>query len=212
MNYIFIYFVHIGVMTTLGFFVVRETKLKIFIKYMVSNRCKMLVKRELDTLGIFYRSIELGEVEIKKPLDPAVLFALKNVLLTAGLEVLESKKAILIARIKNAVIDLVHYSSDEKPLPNSAYLSKKLSLNYTHLANTFSEVTGMTIEHYIILHKVERIKELIIYNEKNLTEIAYLLHYSSVSHMSSQFKKTTGLTPSFFKRMKDKKRINLEDL
>lgn len=172
----------------------------------------MFVKHELDILGILYSSVELGEVEVRTALDTDILIALKKALSAGGLELMDNKKAILIERIKNAVIDLVHHAAARRSLQNSTYLSETLNLSYSYLANTFSEVTGITIEHYIILHKIERIKELIIYDEQNLTEIAYDLNYSSVAHMSNQFKKTTGLTPSFFKRMKVKKRVNLEDI
>jgi AraC-like DNA-binding protein len=125
---------------------------------------------------------------------------------------MDDKKAILIEKIKNVIIEMVHYT-DELPETNfSDYLSKKLNYDYTYLSNLFSETEATTIEHFIMLHKIERVKELIIYDELNLTEIAFKLHYSSVSHLSNQFKKITGLTPSFFKSLKDKKRSTLEDV
>jgi AraC-like DNA-binding protein len=128
------------------------------------------------------------------------------------LELMDDKKAMLVEKIKNVIVEMVHYA-DELPETNfSDYLSEKLNHNYTYLSNLFSEVKGITIEHYIIIHKIEKVKELIIYDELNLTEIAYKLNYSSVAHLSNQFKKITGLTPSFFKKLKDKRRSPLEDV
>lgn len=130
----------------------------------------------------------------------------------SGLELLDDHKSILIERIKNVIIELIHYS-DELPTQNySDYISEKLKYDYTYLSNIFSEVKGMTIQHFIILNKIERVKELLLYDELNLTEISYKLHYSSVAHLSNQFKKITGLSPSFFKKMKVAKRGNLENL
>jgi len=179
---------------------------------MVSNRCKLIVKAELDHLGIIYGDIDLGEIEIKQRLTELQLESFKAALLKSGLELMDDKRAILIERIKNVVIDLVHYTADFPTIRKSEYLSEKLQYDYTYLANVFSESTGMTIEHYFILHKIEKVKELLIYNEMSLSEIAFQLNYSSVSHLSAQFKKITGLTPTFFKHMRYKKRINLEDV
>jgi AraC-like DNA-binding protein len=137
---------------------------------------------------------------------------LKRQLLKSGLELLDDKKSILIERIKSVIIELIHYS-DEIPKVNfSEYLSEKLHYDYTYLANVFSEVKGTTIQQFIIMHKIEKVKELLLYDELNLTEISYKLHYSSVSHLSNQFKKITGLSPSFFKQLKQKRMKNLEDL
>lgn len=173
---------------------------------MVSIRCKMIVKQELEKLGIVYGLIDLGEVGIKQPLESKEHEQLKIALQKAGLELMDDKKAILIEKIKNIVIEMIHYV-DEFPLrKNSNYLSEKLDHNYNYLSNVFSEVTGMNLEQYIIAHKIEKVKELIIYDELNLTEISYRLGYKSVSHLSSQFKKITGLTPSFFKHLKEKRR------
>lgn len=179
---------------------------------MVSNRCKMMVRAELDKLCILYGNIDLGEIEIKQVLSQEELTFLGAALLRSGLELMDNKKAILIERIKNVVIELVHYTADFPSIRKSDYISQKLQYDYTYLANIFSESLGMTIEHFIILHKIERVKELLMYDEKSLTEIAFMLNYSSVSHLSSQFKKVTGLTPTFFKNMRYKKRINLEDV
>ncbi len=186
--------------------------MKLYIKYMVSNRCKMLVKESLKDLGLHFIVVELGVVEIMETLSTPQLEALKDVLHESGLELMDDKRAMLIERIKNVVIEMVHHS-DELPKSNfSDFISDKLDHDYTYLANLFSEVQGTTIEQFIIAHKVERIKELIIYDELNITEIAYKMNYSSVAHLSSQFKKVTGLTPTHFKQLKDKKRNPIEDI
>jgi AraC-like DNA-binding protein len=186
--------------------------MKLFIKYMVSIRCKMVVKAELDKLGIHFGVVDLGEVHIKGKLTSKQREQLSIGLLKAGLELMDDKKAILIERIKNVIIEMVHYADEFPHMKNSDYLSIKLNYDYTYLANIFSEVTGITIEHYIIMHKIERVKELLLYDELNLTQISYKLNYSSVAHLSSQFKKITGLTPSYFRKIRDKKRVALENL
>ncbi|WP_350293764.1 AraC family transcriptional regulator [uncultured Croceitalea sp.] len=186
--------------------------MRLYIKYMVSLRCKMLVEEELKKLGLDYVKLNLGMVETMGEITHEKRIQLKNNLLRSGLELLDDKKSILIERIKNVIVEMVHYN-DEIPKTNySGYLSEKLGYDYTYLANTFSEVQGITIQHYIIKHKIEKAKELLLYNELNLAEIAYKLHYSSPSHLSNQFKKVTGLTPSFFKKMKKKRQQNLENL
>ncbi len=179
---------------------------------MVSIRCKMIVKTELDKLGIIYGAVDLGEIEIKQDLISEQLLQLKTALEKSGLKLMDDKKAILIEKIKNVVVELVHYEDEFPKMKKSEYISEKLNYDYTYLANIFSEATGTTIEHYIIIHKIERVKELLIYDELNLSEISYKLNYSSVAHLSAQFKKITGLTPTFFKKLKCKKRINLEDV
>ena len=179
---------------------------------MVSERCKMLVKKELNTQGLHFVNVELGVVEIMEDITLKQRQELKGALLQSGLELMDNKKAILIEKIQNVIIEMVHYSDDLPKTNFSEYLCKKLDYDYTYMANLFSETKGMTIEHFIILHKIERVKELIIYNELNLSEIAWKLHYSSVAHLSYQFKKVTGLTPSFFKALKNKKRITLENV
>ena len=179
---------------------------------MVSLRCKMVVKDVLQKIGLHYVVINLGEVEILENITAKQREQIKTELHQWGLEVMDDKKAILIEKIKSIIIEMVHYT-DELPETNfSDFLSEKLDHNYTYLANIFSETEGCTIEHFIIIHKIERVKELIIYDELNLTEIAWKLHYSSVQHLSNQFKKVTGLTPTFFKSLKDKRRSGLEDL
>jgi len=179
---------------------------------MVSNRCKMLVKDELAKLGLAFSTIDLGQVTLKNPLSILQRESLQLSLLQSGLELMEDKKAIIIEQIKNAIVSLVHYSDDLPKMNLSDYLSKKLNYDYTYLSNLFSETEGTTIEHFLLIHKIERVKELIIYDELNLTQIAWKMHYSSIAHLSHQFKKITGLTPSFFKSLKEKKREVLENL
>ncbi|MDB5205024.1 MAG: helix-turn-helix transcriptional regulator [Flavisolibacter sp.] len=179
---------------------------------MVSLRCKMIVKSELEKLGLHFTIVELGEVEIREKLSAKKQIELKAAMIRYGLEVMEDKKSMLIEKVKNIIVEMIHYT-DEPPTVNfSDFLSEKLEYDYNYLSNLFSEVKGTTIEHYIISHKIERAKELLIYNELTLTEIAYKLHYSSVAHLSNQFKKITGLTPSFFKNMKHKRLIAHENL
>ncbi|HXB45368.1 MAG TPA: helix-turn-helix domain-containing protein, partial [Puia sp.] len=187
-------------------------EMKLYIKYMVSIRCKMLVKAELDKLGLHYKRVELGEAEIEEHISPEKWNELNIALKKSGIELMDDKKSILIERIKNVIIELVHYSEDPLEINFSDYLSQKLHHDYTYLANLFSESQGTTIEHFLITHKIERVKELLVYDELNITEIAWKMGYSSVAHLSNQFKKITGLTPSFFKKIKDKKRSTLEDI
>lgn len=184
----------------------------LYIKYMVSLRCKMLVKEELEKLGLQFVLVELGTVEITGDMSAEQYEILKANLLRSGLELLDDKKAILIEKIKNVITEMIH-NTDEIPLTNySDFISTKLDYDYTYLSNIFSEVKGITIQQFIIIHKIERVKELLLYDELNLTEIAYKLHYSSVAHLSNQFKKITGLTPSFFKKLKQKRKSNLENV
>ena len=186
--------------------------MKLYVKYMVSQRCKMVVKEELEKLGLRHTVVDLGMVETRDDLTPEQREQLKVALLKSGLELMEDRKAILIEKIKNVIIEMIHYS-DELPNVNySDYISEKVGYDYTYLSNMFSEVKGITIQHFIITHKIEKVKELLLYDELNLTEISYRLHYSSVAHLSNQFKKITGLTPSYYKKLKKKRRGNLEDL
>ena len=179
---------------------------------MVSIRCKVIIKSVLQNLDLHFSIIELGEVEIEETLSAEKHNLLNTSLLEFGFELVEDKKAILIEKIKNIVIETIHYSDDPPLLKFSNYLTEKLNYDYHYLSNLFSEVKGTTIEQYIIAHKIEKIKELLLYNQLSLTEIAAKLHYSSVSHLSRQFKKVTGLTPSFFKNMKHKRLIARENL
>lgn len=183
----------------------------LFIKYMVSLRCKMLVTEELKKLGIQNAVVDLGTVELVNNLTELEHEQLKENLLKAGLELLDNKRSILIEKIKNAIIQMIHYSDELPTVNTSDYLSKKLGYDYTYLANTFSEIKGITIQQFIIIHKIERVKELLLYEELNLTEISYKLQYSSVAHLSNQFKKVTGLSPSFYKQIKQKRKKILEN-
>ncbi len=179
---------------------------------MVSIRCKMVVKSALEQMNLLYRHLDLGEVELLGDITPEQRKELHMILKKSALELMDDKKAILIEKIKNLIVEMIHYS-DELPLVNNSdFLAEKLGYNYTYLADLFSEVTGTTISQFIILHKIERVKELLLYDELSLTEISYKLNYSSVSHLSNQFKKITGLTPSYFKQLKRKRRTALEDL
>ena len=179
---------------------------------MVCIRCKVVVKDELTKLGLHYTNVELGEANIMEDISVQQKEQLKTALLKSGLELIDDKKSELIQKIKNVIIELVHYSEEPLSINFSEYLSQKLQHDYTYLANLFSEVQGTTIEHFMIAHKIERVKELLVYDELNLTEIAYQMHYSSVAHLSAQFKKVTGLTPTHFKHMKIKRRSMLEDV
>ncbi len=179
---------------------------------MVSARCKMVVKTELTKLGLHFVVVDLGEVDIMENISAEEREQLKIALLAEGLELMDDRKAMLIEKIKNVVIEMVHYSDELIKTNFSDFLSAKLHHNYTYLANLFSEVQGTTIEQFIIAHKIERIKELIIYGELNITEIAWKMNYSSVAHLSNQFKKTTGLSPSHFKQLKVKRRSPLEEV
>ena len=172
----------------------------------------MVVKEELLKLGLHYTSVELGEAEIIEVISALQRDQIRAALLRSGLELMDDKKSVLIQKIKNVIIELIHYSDEPLAVNFSNFLSQKLDYDYTYLANLFSEVQGITLEKFIIAHKIERVKELLVYNELTLTEIAYRMHYSSVAHLSAQFKKVTGLTPTHFKQLKDKRRSMLENL
>lgn len=184
----------------------------LYIKYMVSLRCKLLVKSELEKLGINWVSVDLGAVEILEDITKEQLEQFREALKKSGLELLDGKKNILVEKIKSVIIEMVHYSDEIPDVNDSDYISEKLGYDYTYLSNLFSEVKGKTIQKYIIMHKIEKVKEMLLYDELTLTEIAYRLNYSSVAHLSNQFKKNTGLTPTYFKSLKEKKLKNLEDL
>jgi len=178
---------------------------------MVSLRCKLLVKDELRKLGLHCVIVELGKVEILEKISKEQRSLLKFNLHKSGLELMDDKKSILIEKVKTIIIEMIHYSTEFADVNYSDYISKKLGLDYTYLSNIFSETKGTTIQHYIIVHKIEKVKELLLYEEMNLTEISQKLHYSSVGHLSNQFKKITGLSPSFYKDLQFKRK-NLEDL
>jgi len=186
--------------------------LKLYIKNMVCIRCQMVVKAELEKLGLQYVYVRIGEANIIGNIQPEQLERLKTDLKKAGLVLMDNKKSILVEKIKSVIIELVHYTEDQIKVNLSDYLTEKLHYDYTYLANLFSEVKGITIEKFYLTHKIERVKELIVYDELNLSEIAYKMHYSSVAHLSNQFKKYTGLTPTHFKMLKNKRRGTLEDV
>ncbi|WP_278034844.1 helix-turn-helix domain-containing protein [Flavobacterium nitratireducens] len=186
--------------------------MKIYIKNMVCSRCEMAVRTLFDEMKISVLSIKLGEVELSKTLENLEKKQLSEKLKSLGFELLDDKISKTIERIKNRIIDLVHHQNEQLKINLSSYLSEDLNQDYSALSNLFSETEGITIEHYFIAQKIERVKELLIYNELSLSEIAFQLNYSSVAHLSNQFKKTTGITPTQFKQLKEKKRKQIDDL
>ncbi len=186
--------------------------MKIFVKYMVSLRCKMVVKEELKKLGLHFVVVDLGEIEIMEDMTKSQHDELKLALQVSGLELMDDKRAVLIEKVKTLIIEMVHYSEELPKVNYSDFISQKLDYDYTYLSNLFSEVKGITIQQFIITHKIERVKELLLYDELSLTEISYRMQYSSVAHLSNQFKKITGLTPSEFKHLKFKHRNPIEEI
>ncbi len=184
--------------------------MKLYIKYMVSLRCKMLVKDELDKLGLDYGNIELGMVEITGVITEQQRERFRKDLLKSGLELMDDKNSILIDEVKNIIIEMIYYSDELPDVSFSDYLAGKLNCNYASLSKIFSEVKGITIQQFIIINKIERAKELLLYDELNLTHISYKLQYSSVAHLSNQFKKITGLSPSFYKKLQNVRKSNLK--
>ncbi len=179
---------------------------------MVCIRCQMVVKAELEKLGLHYHDVKIGEADILENILPEQLRELDVALRKSGLQLMDDKRSILVEKIKSAIIELVHYREEQIKENLSDYLSEKLNYDYTYLANLFSEIKGITIEKFYLTHKIEKVKELIVYDELNLTEIAFKMHYSSVAHLSNQFKKVTGLTPSHFKKLKNNRRNTLEEV
>lgn len=186
--------------------------MKYFVKHMISNPCKMFVKQELTKLGIRYNSVELGEVDIAEKLSYNQKELLKNSLKTYGLEVVDDRRTVLVEKIKAIIVDLVYYSNESANMKLSYILSEKLQLNYNYLAKVFTEELGVTVEKYIILQKIERIKELMMYGELNMTQIANKLNYSSVAHLSLQFKKVTGYSPSVFRQLTGNRRLSIDEI
>lgn len=186
--------------------------MKLYIKNMVCSRCKMVVKNELINFGLHPKNIELGEVEIEEEINNEQKNKLNTTLQSFGFELIDDKKSRLIEKIKNTIVDLVHYSQDQIKTTFSKHISNKLHHDYNYLSNLFSEVEGTTIEKYFIAQKIEKVKELLKYDELSLSEIADRLGYSSVAYLSNQFKKETGLTPTFYKSLKENKRKSIEDL
>ena len=186
--------------------------MKLYIRNMVCRRCKTAVLSELEKLSIKPLSIELGEVELSAPITDGENQSLSQGLYALGFELIDDKKSRTIEKIKNLIVDIVHYKDNDLKTNLSHYLAENLGQEYSALSNLFSEVEGTTIEQYFISQKIEKVKELLMYNELSLSEIAYQLNYSSVSHLSRQFRKVTGLTPTYLKSLKDRKRRQIEDL
>ncbi|MBK9292496.1 MAG: helix-turn-helix transcriptional regulator [Bacteroidetes bacterium] len=186
--------------------------MKIYIKNMVCNRCILVVKNELERIGFKPTHLTLGEVELGREINDAEKETINNHLQTFGFELIDDKKSRLIGQIKSLIIELVHHQNSELKANLSDLLSGKLHHDYTYLSNLFSEVEGTTIEKYFIAQKIEKVKELLVYDELSLSEIAFQLNYSSVAHLSNQFKKVTGLTPSHFKNIKIDKRKPLDEV
>ena len=186
--------------------------MKIFIKYMVSNRCKMAAKAALKELGLHFILVDLGEVEIMENISPGQRQQLAVYLSNSGLELMDDKRGVLVEKIKKAIIEMVQHAEETIKVNFSDYLSEQLNYDYTYLSNLFSEVQGTTIEQFIIGHKIERIKDLIMYDELTISQIAWKLNYSSVAHLSNQFKKATGLSPSHFKQLKGKRQSPNEEI
>jgi YesN/AraC family two-component response regulator len=188
----------------------KNEKMKLYIKNMVCSRCKSLVKTELDKLGIHYVAVELGEVTISKKITlrqhTKLFIALKH----SGLELIDDQKNELIEKLKSAIIDLEHYSDENLKTSFSDYISLSVDDNFISLNTLFAEIEGITIEKYIIKHKIERVKELLIYDELNLAEIAIKMHYNNTAQLSSQFKSITGLTPAHFRQLRHTRNINLQ--
>ena len=182
----------------------------LFVKNMVCNRCIMVVQSELEKLGLDFSNIKLGEVTLVKELTSDERIALETALVALGFEVIDDKKGRIIEKIKNSIIALVHHHDNDSKSNLSELLSKEINHDYNYLSNLFSEVEGTTIEKYFIAQKIEKVKELLVYDELSLSEIAIRLNYSSVAYLSNQFKKVTGLTPSHFKQIKEDKRKPLD--
>src|SRR6185369_6011272 len=185
--------------------------MRFHIKHMTNLQCKSIVKEELKKLNLRYALIgRLSLVELYGNVTAKQLDLLKRNLHRSGLELQNSRKNILTERIKDLIDEMINYSEEPPKINFSDYISEKLNYDYTYLSNIFSSVKGITIQHFIIKHKIEKVKELLRNDDLNLTEISYKLHYSSVAHLSNQFKKITGFSPSFYKQLKQKRKSNLE--
>jgi len=184
----------------------------LYVKNMVCNRCKLVLHSELEKIGITPLSIDLGEVQLERELSAEQKQALSEKLQALGFDLIDDKKSRLIERIKTLIIELVHQQNSALSVNLSTYLAEALRYDYAYLSNLFTAVEGTTIEQYFIHQKIERVKELLVYDELSLSEIAFQLNYSSVAHLSNQFKKVTGLSPSHFRQLKDKKRKALDEV
>lgn len=183
---------------------------KLYIKNMVCNRCIMVVQNELNKLGLTPTSVTLGEVELDKVPTAMETEKIKSVLMPLGFELIDDKKSRIIEQVKNVIIKLIHHQDNQLNSNLSDVLSNTLHLDYSYISNLFSEIEGTTIEKYFIAQKIEKVKELLVYDELSLSEIAFRLNYSSVAYLSNQFKKVTGLTPSHFKQVREVKRKPLD--
>lgn len=179
---------------------------------MVSNRCKMIVQSGIEKLGLHSLGVKLGVIEIEENLSEFQLHLLNADIQESGLELLADKKGILVEKVKITVIELVHYMEAQLKTNFSDYLAEKLQHDYTYLSNIFSESQGISIEHFFIMHRIEKVKELLVYNELNISEIAYKTHFSSSAHLSNQFRKVTGMSPSEYRHLKLKARMPLENM
>ncbi|MFZ1786865.1 MAG: AraC family transcriptional regulator [Saprospiraceae bacterium] len=186
--------------------------MKLYIKNMVCSRCKMVVKSELEKLGLQLLAVDLGEVETIEPITAQKKNEIAEHLKSFGFELIDDKKSRVIDKIKTLIIELVHQQNAQINSNLSDYLSNHLAQDYSSLSNLFSEVEDTTIEKYFINQKIEKVKELLLYDELTLSEIAFQMNYSSVAYLSNQFKKVTGFSPSHYKQLKDKKRRQIEDL
>lgn len=186
--------------------------MKLYIKHMVSNRCILTVEEELKKAGIEYNSVELGIADVEVPVTAKQIDYLREQLEMVGLVLLEDKKIALVEKIKNTVIEMVHHSDELPKVNHSDYLKEKIGYDYTYLSGIFSEARGMTIQHFVILHKIEKVKDLLVYTDLSLSEISFKMHYSSVAHLSAQFKKITGLTPTYYKELKLMRETTLENV
>jgi len=187
-------------------------KRKLYIKNMLTNHCKIMVKEELERLGLHYVFIDLGEVEIMEDISAAQREQLKIALLNSGFELMGDTKAVLVEKIKNTIVEMVYNTEESIKVNFSDFLSKKLNHDYTYMANLFSEALGTSIQLFIMAIKIERVKELMTYGELSISEIAWKMNYSSIAHLSNQFKKITGMSPSHFKQLKGKNRIPIEEI
>lgn len=186
--------------------------MKLFIKNMVCNRCILVVQSELEQLGFEVLNVKLGEVQFLKVLTQSEKHLISNHVKSFGFELLEDKNSQLIEKIKALLIDLVQTKNNDINIKLSDYLVHHLHTDYSRISNLFSETESVSIEKYFINQKIEKVKELLYYDELSLSEIANLLNYSSVAHLSNQFKKVTGFSPSYFKNMKNNNRIQLDKL
>lgn len=186
--------------------------MRLYIRNMVCNRCIAVVKSEFINSGVEPLAVIMGEVEVAKALNVTERDLINSKLITHGFELIDDKKSKVIEKIKTTIINRIHYMNDKPKINFSEVIVDKLNRDYTYLTNLFSEIEGITIEQFVILQKIEKVKELLVYDEMSLSEIADELGYSSVAHLSNQFKKVTGLTPSYFKSVKDKKRKSLDNV